>query len=443
MGRSAASSDRLSPRRALAGLAWLAAAAAITLTACGGGGGEDTGGAGDGTITIAVRGHFVPQMEQITELYRADHPDVTFEIQTLPDEGPAIVQRLSTARLGDETPDIIENIDILADQLATNDVTADLREYFDQDAGLTADDFIPAFLDAYRPAGAEDEIHGMPVSADATVLYYNKTLFDQVGEPYPTDSWTWEDMSAAAQRITTAGEGQFYGMVQGDPWQAIYNPLIELYGGHTYDSETNTVGIGSPEAVQAWEKILGLFLDGANAPYEIGSQLSSAPKFESGSVGMFINVRAQIPILNAQMTQDWGVAPMPTVEDERPIGGGSYGLALTSASREAEAAWDFLVWFYQVDGGQPVLQETYQSVPPTTEGLEQGIWRDLPAPPENPEVYAEAAEAAVMAPKLPQRGEAALTEAIKTATQEVVLEGRPIADAFADAETAVNDALGG
>lgn len=422
-----------------------AGAVVALLAACGGGpGGEATSSAsGDGVVTIAVRSHFVPQMETLAELYREENPDVEFEIQTLPDDAASIVQRLSTAKLGEETPDIIENIDVLVNQLAANDVTADLSGYLESGAGLATDDFIPAFLDQYRPLGIEDEIHGMPVSADATVLYYNKDLFDQVGVDYPTDTWTWEDMSVAAQQITAAGEGQFYGMVQGNPWQAVYNPMINVYGGTTYDPETNTVGIGSPEAVQAWGKLLGLFLDGASAPYEIGSQPSSAPTFQSGAVGMMIGVRAHVPAIRAELGAEWGVAPVPTVEGQRPIGGGSYGLSLTTASADADAAWDFLAWFFQVDGGQPVLQETYQSVPATSDGLAEGIWRDLPAPPDSPEVYAEAAETAVMAPLFPDRGQAAMSEAIMQATQEVVLEGRPIAEAFADAEQAVNDALAG
>lgn len=402
--------------------------------------GGSSGKAG-GKVVISVRGHFLPQMKTLTEQYTKLHPETTFELQTLPDDAAAIVQRLSTAKLGGNTPEIIENIDVLADQLASNNVTENLVPYFDRKAGLTAEDFIPAFLDQYRPVANPGEIRGMPVSADATVLYFNQDLFEKNKLALPTDSWTWDDMDKAAQALTTAGAGKYYGMVQGDPWQAIYNPLIHNMGGFTYDKASKKSGIGSAEAVKAWSLILGLFLDKANAPYSIGSAATGAPTFDSGKVGMTISVRALLPTLKSAMKQKWGVVQMPTVDGKRPVGGGSYGLSMTTASKAKDAAWNFLVWFYQVDGGQPELQKTYQSVPPTKEGLEKGIWRTLPAPPKNPELFATAATSALMAPQLPQRAQSALDDAVKEATQKVVLKNIAVADAFKAAEDKVNAAL--
>ena len=34
------------------------------------------------------------------------------------------------------------------------------------------------------------------------ILYYNKDLFDKAGVAYPTENWTWDDLTAAAEKLT-------------------------------------------------------------------------------------------------------------------------------------------------------------------------------------------------------------------------------------------------
>ncbi|HYH13050.1 MAG TPA: sugar ABC transporter substrate-binding protein [Thermomicrobiales bacterium] len=408
----------------------------VVATGCGSGPARDD----PHHLVIGVAGHFVAQMRQIAEAYERENPGLTIEVQSIPDDAGAWTQRLVTARLGEQLPDIVENVDTLINQLADARVTADLSPWFASGGELTEDDLLPEFLGQYRPISNPDEIHGMPVSADATVLFYNERLFKEAGVGLPTGDWTWDDMYAAAKAITEAGDGQFYGMVNGDPWQAVYNPMIQLYGGFVYDGENNTTGIGSPEAIEAWETILRPYTDGTFAPYGIATS-GAAPTFESGKVAMLIGVRANVPTIREQLTDPWDVAPIPLIDGKRPVGGGSYGLSMTTTSQRKEVAWEFLTWFYRPDGGMKFLEETYQSVPPTSIGLAEGIWRDLPAPPENVEVFDEDAKAAVLAPALPRRAQAVLENSVQEATQKVVLSGVPVDEAFGEAQRKVAEAL--
>ncbi|MGW5364178.1 ABC transporter substrate-binding protein [Actinopolymorpha pittospori] len=391
-------------------------------------------------LVIAVAGHFVAQMRQIAAAYEKENTGLTIEVQTIPDDAGSWTQRLVTARLGEQLPDIVENVDTLINQLADARVTEDLRPWFARGGELTEDDILPEFLGQYRPLSSPEEIHGMPVSADATVLFYNEHLFEEAGVDLPTDEWTWDDMNAAAKAITEAGAGKFYGMVNGDPWQAVYNPMIHLYGSFVYDGETNQSRIGSPEAVKAWERILTPYTDGTYASYGIATS-GAAPNFESGKVAMQIGVRGNVPTIRDQLKDPWDVAPIPLVDGKRPVGGGSYGLSMTTTSLRKEVAWEFLTWFYRPDGGMRFLEQTYQAVPPTSVGLAEGVWRDLPGPPHNIDVFDEDAKAAVLAPALPRRAQAVLENSVQEATQKVVLRGVPVSEAFQEAERKVNDAL--
>jgi len=82
-------------------------------------------------------------------------------------------------------------------------------------------------------------------------------------------------------------------------------------------------------------------------------------------------------------------------------------------------------------------------LPPTIDGLANGIWRNAPAPPTNQQIFADDAKEAVLAVQLPGKAQGVLDSSVITAIQQVELQHRSVADAFADAEKAVNAALSG
>ncbi len=43
---------------------------------------------------------------------------------------------------------------------------------------------------------------GAPDDVQTMVFFYNKKLFDQAGIKYPDDTWTWDDVIAAAEKMT-------------------------------------------------------------------------------------------------------------------------------------------------------------------------------------------------------------------------------------------------
>ena len=79
------------------------------------------------------------------------------------------------------------------------------------------------------------------------------------------------------------------------------------------DARSNTVGIGHPEAIKAWEQLLAPLMNGGAPPYGSVSG-AAAPTFAGGKYGMQISVRAQMPSYMAPLKADgWDVAQMPIV----------------------------------------------------------------------------------------------------------------------------------
>jgi multiple sugar transport system substrate-binding protein len=428
------------------GLAAIAAICALAVAACGSSGSDDKS-AGDGSFTLEVLPSLHGSFKEVVGAYEKSHPKAKITLVQGPQDVAEYATQLATQRLGARTPDLFINLDILSDKLADSGFSEDLVAWFNKGKGLTRKSFSEQFLSSYVPRKAPQTVTGLPVSADATVVFYNKKIFRQAGIPFPKDDWTYEQFLAAAQKISVAGKGKFYGvsaLPDGDTppsvWQAQYQPMIKAFGGYVYDAKTNTTGIGKPEAIKAWELLMQPWSSGAMPRYGVQAG-AAAPTFAGGQYGMQVSVRALIPAYRQGLGNEWDVAQMPVVNGVHPVGGGSYGLSMSKPGKHKEAAWAFLNWFYSNNGGIKLLQANYSAVPPTIEGIQSGAWRSLPPAPANVDAFSAAIKDAVIAPKLPGKAQAALDDAVKSAVEKVALKHVPVKDAFEEAGQKVDAAL--
>lgn len=421
----------------------VAGAGLLTLTTACGGSSGGSGSVEDSKIVLSVQNALAPQFKEYVAAYEKEFPKRKISVQSLPDDSTQYVQQLVTQRLGGKVPDVLMNVDYAANQLANGNITMDLGPWLKEGkGGLKGKDFLPQFLGQYRPVENPDQITGLPVSADSTTLFYNKDLFQKAGvTEYPKPDWTWDDLYRVAEKIEKGSGNKFAALAPplgiGDQG-SVYNPVINAYGGHVYDPATKKSGIGRPEAIKAWTMLLSAY--GKAAPKYAADQ-GSLPKFENGQTAMAFSVRAVVPAMKQSLKGDWDTQTMPRINGKSTVGGGSYGLSIGKTSRNKEAAWAFLAWFYKNDGGMKLAQATGQVVPPTQQGLDHGTWRELPAPPKNEAAFATAAKDAYLLPALPAKAQKALSDSVKKAVQEVEIEHRSVASAFQDAEKTVNQAL--
>jgi multiple sugar transport system substrate-binding protein len=389
-----------------------------------------------GTVTIGMVAGLTPQYEEVVAAFEEQHPDITIELQAMPDEIPDMTRSLQTSKLGGQLPDIVIAYADNVNQLAAAGVTADLTPLL-EDSELQVDSFLPNYLDAYRPLDAPDEIHGLPVGADALILAYNGDVFEQAGVELPQDDWTWDDFDAAADALSKAGAGQYYGLANGPENALISDPIIKAMGGYVYDPETNTTGIGEPEAIAAWELMADEWLSGRAAPYTVNR--NERPKFQDGRIAMIFTVRPAVPSVNAAL-DNWDVVSMPSIDGVRPVGGSSYALALTADATNAAGAWEFLQFMYANDGGMGIMEANGGIVPATVEGVESGTWQNLERP-ANQAAFGTAALEATMISQFPPAVQTVYDAAIAEAFQKVVLGGVSVEDAFTEAAAAVTAAL--
>ena len=87
-------------------------------------------------------------------------------------------------------------------------------------------------------------VYGIPRDFDTIALFYNKDLFDKAGVEYPTGDWTWDDLRAAAEKLTikegdTATQWGF-GSTTSDGKQNYFN-LIKQNGGEILNEDHDRV----------------------------------------------------------------------------------------------------------------------------------------------------------------------------------------------------------
>lgn len=407
--------------------------------------GGDAGDVEGSEITIGTFSPLLGQFEQYAEAYTKEFPDRKVKVIGVSEDFSKYSQILATQLISKKLPDIFFNVDFAANEFATNGVSLDITDRLNDGEGLEEDFFLPQFLGQYRPMKTPDQITGLPVSADSTALVYNKTLFEQAGvDELPTGDWTWDDYLRVATEIQTKSGGSIFGTVPpgGDGSGIVeWGPVLVAHGAKVYDPKTNDVDIDSPEAIEAWKSMLAFYGTGSGDYTSTGGD--PAYDFSSGKVAMGVTSRANIAGFRETLKDfDWDVTEVPSIDGTHPSGGGSYGLSVSSTSKNQDAAWAFTEWFYSTDGGMALAQQPEAGgiIPPTVDGLETGSWQDVDVP-ANMSVFAQTAKDATLLVSLPGSAGSVLTDATKRAVQEVVLNGASVEEAFGKAADEVRAAL--
>lgn len=382
-------------------------------------------------LSFAIREYFKAEAEQIITAYEAANPNVSIELRLHPNDQAGYRQQLLTSKLADDLPNVIAVWDAITEEFADAEITTDMSPLLEGDGALA---FAPKFLEAYRVISGshQGEIHGFPQGADAIVLFYNKTHFDEAGLAYPDDSWTYEDMLDAARRLTKKdGDATTrWGLTTNYRWSALWHPMTISFGGNV-PADDGSAGLDSEAALSAFHLLIDPVKEGIFVPPDVQQTLGGEETaFLNGSASMYLSVRALVPGIRSTLTDDWDVAQFPTVNGQRNVGSGSVGIATTTSVEDRDATEAFVRWYFSDDGAMKILASSYAVVPPIVELYDSPIWRDLPAPPANNDAFVQAIENGVISPEIPLAVRGGFDDIIAQAYEKVLVAGETIEDAF-------------
>ncbi len=233
-----------------------------------------------------------------------------------------------------------------------------------KNAIIALDDYIAKDkVDLAKFAGATDQVlvdgklYELPFRNDFWVIFYNKDIFDRAGVAYPTNDMTWEEYDALARKVTDTTFGkQVYG-AHYHTWRSTVQLCAMLDGKHT-------ILDGNYDFVKPiYEMVLNQEKDGVCRKYaDLKTEgLHYSAAFSGGDVAMLNQGSWFIATLISNLKKgdydkslcgNWGIVKYPHAQGV-PAGstlGTITGLSVTSASKNKDAAWDFVNWVSGADG---------------------------------------------------------------------------------------------
>lgn len=214
---------------------------------------------------------------------------------------------------------------------------------------------------------------GIPIVTEQEVLYYRKDLLEEKGIAVPT---TLDELKAAAEALTDK-DNEMYGFVargQRSPLVTQFSSFLYSSGGDWFD-ENRQATINSPEALAAIE-LYGTLLREYGPPGVLNMSWPQAVAiFAQGNAALYTDASSIYANLldpdKSTVADKTGVAVFPA----GPAGSimynvTSWGLAMSSGSKNKEAACEFIKWATSKD---TVLKTQSEGAVP---GARESVWAD-------------------------------------------------------------------
>lgn len=298
--------------------------------------------------------------QAIVDAYQAANPNVTIEMVDL---GSTDYMTVLATELSGSGSDF--------DVVTIKDVPG-YATLVQKNAIVALDDYISgAGIDLAQYSGATDQVtvdgklYELPFRNDFWVLFYNKDLFDAAGVAYPTNDMTFDEYDALAREMTDTTFGsQVYG-AHYHTWRSAVQLFGVLDGKHTIlDGEYDFFK-------PYYEMVLNEEADGVCRKYTDlkTEELHYSAAFSGGDVAMMNMGSWFIATMLTQLKDggeydpalcgNWGIVKYPHAEgvEAGSTLGTITGLAVTSASAQQDAAFDFVNWVSGAEGAK-VMAET-------------------------------------------------------------------------------------
>lgn len=282
--------------------------------------------------------------QKMTESYRLVHPNVTITYQQFPEE--IYEKSMVDALAAGKGPDII---------MLRNDW---LTKHKEKLAPANSAQITPATVNELFPRvvgkdyAKEGNVYALPLYLDTLALFYNKDVFDAKGVPFPPSTWeTLIKLVPQLKETNTANQIEKSAVALGGSKESITNidalvsllmmqfgnPMTDQFGKSMIASEQGARGLGwymqfgNPrEPAYAWNDNLGTDKD----------------IFAAGRAAMMFgyaeerkDIAKKNPFINM------GVGAFPQFEGATPVTIARYwGMGVTSQSRNAPWAWDFIIY---------------------------------------------------------------------------------------------------
>ena len=271
-----------------------------------------------------------------------------------------VITKFLTASTAGNAPDMMIWDRFLTALYAPKNVLAPINDFMAKDK-INAKGF---YAEALRELSVGNNLYGLPLTVDARALFYNKKLLRAAGVTPPR---TWEQLRNAAIKLTkrdASGKLQVSGFALDDI--GLFSMWLKQAGGSLLTPDGTKTAFNSPQGLAVLE-----FLDqllNKDKVYETGfgrGEGNAQDPFVTGKIAMFYSGPWAINGYKKYGKDlDFGIAPPPAgPTGAKGAGMGGFGLAITSASKNKEAAWEFMKWWLAEDKNALTWGKTSSNIP--------------------------------------------------------------------------------
>lgn len=316
-------------------------------------------------LTIWMGSWWEDQIPVIIDAYKKEKPNVNLTIEALPVNG--YVDKAVTTILGGGGPDILA-VDVT--QMGTLIDKNLLSSWNDQIADMDLSDFA-AVIEACKH---DDTYYGLPYRTSSSIMYYNKTMFDEAGIPYPKEGWTYDDMLEIARKLTIPGEQYGVGIAasNADPSNVFMclSPIVWSYGADFLNEDQTVCTLDTPEAIEAVRYFTNLYTTEKVVPegsinYTMTKDVK--PLFIENKVALMMGGDQNAVEFDTKYPDlDYGFCVPP----KAPASSGGWCFTVPVTAKNPDAAYEFAKWFLQPE----VLGNLTIRIPARKSATEYGVW---------------------------------------------------------------------
>lgn len=294
----------------------------------------------------------------------------------------------------------------------------------------------------------DGKMYGIPFWSESTILFYRKDLFEAAGLSGPPE--TWEQFLEYATALTDPeagvyGAGFGIGRSNSDAeWW--FRDILWDNGAYVFSEDGQSCGLNTPEAAAALQWIADMFTTAnVTPPGAVGWDDSGNNKaYLAGQAAMVINVGSVYHVLNRDMPDllaNTGFALVPGGPEGRIIAGISNNLGIFAGAKNPEGAKQLVKYLSDPAWQAEWMKASgYQVVPVYPALTEDEFWNTEAGAvfTETPQYYQFLG---APGPFTPAAGEVYNSRLITDALEQVIVQGKPMADAITDLCAAIDQVI--
>ena len=333
----------------------LSAVTALSMIGCGGSdapaaggdGAESLGGSVEGELSIAIWDEGQrPGLQKIVDEW-SEQSGVKATIQVV--DWNNYWTLLEAGATGGELPDVFWMHSNVAQKYMENDLLLDLTDKIEASDKIDMNNYYEGIVNLYQSDGKQ---YAIPKDIDTIALWYNKTIFDEMGVAYPDDTWTWDDFADAAAKLTN-DEHWGFALAPGNNQEGYYNTIYSM-GGYVISDDKKTSGMDDPNSIKAVKLFTDMIAAGSCPDLATVSETDPNELLCAGKTAMAINGSWMLAGYRdneyAAANCDIAVLPYTNTPDDRVSIYNGLGWAAAANGKNTDAAWSLIEYLGSKEG---------------------------------------------------------------------------------------------